>query len=80
MFADGNYIAILKSMFFNQFAVNVGAIGAAEIFQERIVKDGNDQCMLAADSKIINRNFIFRFASYSNTFLIQFVFTLNDTI
>ena len=41
--ADRDYIAVLEGMLLDELAVNVGAVGAVEILEERIVEDIDDQ-------------------------------------
>jgi hypothetical protein len=71
--AKRNIVAVFQGMLFDQFAVNVGAIGATQVFQERIFKNGNDLRVSATDGQIIDLYVIAWFAPNRSCFVDQLV-------
>jgi hypothetical protein len=47
-------------MFLDQFAVDIGAIGAVEIFKKRIVEYVDDQRVMAADGGVVDAHIVVR--------------------
>ncbi len=58
--ANGDYVAMLQGMLLDQLAVDIGSVGAVQIFQKRIVEDIDYQGMMATDSRVVDSNIIVR--------------------
>jgi hypothetical protein len=67
-------------MLFDEFAVDVSAVGAAEVFQEGVVEDGDDEGVLAADSEIVYLDVVIRLTAYRRSFLGEREFPLHGTV
>ena len=63
MVTNRDDITMLQSVFLDQLAVDVGAVGAVQILEKRIVQNIDDQGMVATDSGIIDAHIVVRKAS-----------------
>ncbi len=54
---------MLQCVFLDQLAVDIGAVGAVQILEERIVQNIDDQGMVTADGRIIDPYIVVRQAS-----------------
>ena len=57
---DRDDIAVLQGMFLDQLTVNVGTVGAVEVFQKRIIQDIDDQRVMSAHGRIIDTHIVIR--------------------
>ena len=65
---------MLQRVFLDQLAVDVGAIGAVEVFKKRIIQDVDDQRVVAADSRIVDTDIVIREAPDRVALLVHVVF------
>ncbi len=72
--AEGDAIAMLEGMLLDELAVDIGAVGAAEILEEGILEYGNDLGMLATDRQVIDLDVVAGFAAQGGGLLGQRVF------
>jgi hypothetical protein len=70
----GDHIAVLQGMLLDELAVDVGAVGAVEILEKRIVEDVDDQRVMAADRRIVDADVIVREAPDRVALLVHVVF------
>ena len=56
---------MLQSVFLDQLAVNVGAVGAVQILKKGVVQNIDDQGMVTTDGRIIDPYIVVRKASNS---------------
>ena len=69
MLAKTDDVAVTQCVLLDQLAVDVGAVRTTQIFQERVVKDGDDERVLSADGKVINLDIVVGFAADRYPFL-----------
>ena len=77
MVANRNDITVLQRMFLNQLAVDVGAIGAVQVLEERVIENVDDQGVVATDSWIVDANVIVRKAPNRVALFRHVVFSQN---
>jgi hypothetical protein len=75
--ADRDHIAVLQRVLLDQLAIDVGAVGAVQILEERVVEDIDDQRMVAADGSVVDADVIVREAPDRVALLVHVVFRHN---
>ena len=78
--ADGDDVAVLHGVLLDQFAVDVGAIGTVQVFQERIVQNIDDERVVTAHRRIVDTNIVVRQAPDRVALFIHVVFCEDLTI
>ena len=78
--AGGDHIAVLQRMLLDQLAVDVGAVGAVEILEERVVEDVDDQRVMAADRRVVDADVIVREPPDRIALLVHVVFREDGAI
>ncbi len=58
--ADRDDIAMLQSVLLDQLAVDIGAVGAVQILEERVVQDVDDQRVVPADGRVVDADVVIR--------------------
>ena len=54
MVADRDDVAVLQRVLLDQLAVDVGAIGAVQILEKRVVEDVDDQRVMTTDCRVVD--------------------------
>ena len=72
--ADRDHVAVLQRMFLDQLAVDVGAVGAVQVLEERIVEDVDDQRVMARHRRVVDADVVIRQAPHRVTLLVHVVF------
>ncbi len=80
MLAEANDVAVTQGVLLDELAVDVGAVGAAQILKEGIVQNGDDERVLAAHGEVVDLDVVVGFAADGGTFLGQLVFLLYHTV
>ena len=75
--ADRDHVAMLQGMLLDELAVDVGAVGAVQVFEEGVVEDIDDQRMMATDRRVIDAHIIVRETADRVTLLGHVVFSQN---
>jgi hypothetical protein len=78
--ADGHDVAVLERVLLDQLAVDVRAVGAVEVFEERVVEDVDDQRVMAAHRGIVDADVVVRQPANRVTLLVHVVFGHDRTI
>ena len=65
---------MLQRVLLDQLAVDVGAIGAVQVLEERIVEDIDDQRVVAADRRVVDADVVVREAPDRVALLVHVVF------
>ena len=60
VFADLDDIVVLQNVLLDRHSIHKRAIGTAQVLEKRVVQYGHDQCVLAANSKIVNLQIVMR--------------------
>src|SRR2546421_4522621 len=68
---NGTYV---NGMLLDQLAVDVGAIGAVQILEERVVEDVDDQRVMTADGSVVNADVVVREPPDGVALLVHVVF------
>src|SRR5882762_1633892 len=74
MVTDGDDVAVLQGMLLDQLAVDVGAVGAVQILEERVIEDVDDQRVVTADGSVVNADVIVREPADGVALLVHVVF------
>jgi hypothetical protein len=74
---DGDDVAVLQRVLLDQLAVYIGAVGAVQVLEKRIVLYIDDQGMVSADGRIIDTHVVIRQAADRVPFLGHVVFSQN---
>ena len=74
MVADGDDVAVLQGMLLDQLAIDVGAVGAVQILEERVVEDVDDQRVVTADGSVVNADVVVREPPDGVALLVHVVF------
>ena len=61
--AELDNVVVLQEMLLDRVAVDQRAVGAAKVLHERIVQDGDDHRVLAADRQIVDLDVVMRLAA-----------------
>src|SRR5262245_10743246 len=69
--AELDYVVVLQEVLLDRVAVDHGAVGTAEVFEERVVEDGDGHCVLAAHRKVVDLDVVVRLAADGGAFLGQ---------
>jgi len=80
MVPDGDHIAVLHRVLLDQLAVDIGAVGAVQILEERIVQDIDDELVMTADGRIVDPDVVVREAPNGVALLVHVVFREDLTI
>jgi hypothetical protein len=72
--ADGDDVTMLQCMLLDQLAIDVGAIGAVQILEERIVENIDNQGVVPTDSGIVDTYIVIRETPNRVAFLRHVVF------
>ena len=80
MMADGDHIAMLHGVLLDQLAVDVRAIGAVQVLEERVVQNVDDERMMAAHRRVIDADVVVRKAPNRVALLVHVVFREDLTI
>ena len=76
VFADPDDVAVPQRVLLDELAVDVGAVGAPQVLDERIVEDGDDERVLAADREVVYLDVVVRFAPDGHALFVQGKFRL----
>ena len=74
MVPDRDHVAVLHCVFLDQLAIDVGAVGAVQILEKRIVEDVDDERVVAAHGRIIDTNIVIREAPNGVALFVHVVF------
>ena len=72
--ADGDHVAVLQGMLLDELAVDVGAVGAVQILEERIVEDVDDQRVMTRHRRVVDADVVVREAANRVPLLVHVVF------
>ena len=75
--ADRNHVAVLQRMLLDQLAIDIGAIGAVQVFEKRVVEDIDDERVVPADCRVVDAHIIVREATDGVALLGHVVFSQN---
>jgi hypothetical protein len=64
-------VTVLQRMLFDELAVDVRAVGAVQIFEERVIENRDDRRVLTTDSQVVHLDVIFRLASDQQAFFLE---------
>ena len=78
--ADGDDVAVLERVLLDQLAVDVRAVGAVEILEERVVEDIDDERVMTAHGRVVDANVVIRQPADRVTLLVHVVFREDLTI
>src|SRR5579862_403986 len=76
----GDHVAMLQRMLLDELAVDVRAVGAVQILEERIVEDVDDQRVVPAHRGIVDADVVVRQPADGVTLLVHVVFRHHLTI
>ena len=77
MLPDGDHVAVLQGMLLDQLAVDVGAVGAVQVFQEGVIQNVDDQRMVTTHRRIVDPDIVVRKAPNRVALLGHVVFSQN---
>jgi hypothetical protein len=77
---DRDDIAMLHGMLFDQLAIDIGAVGAVQVFEEGIVQNIDDERVVSAHRWVVDTNIVVREAPYGVALLVHVVFREDLTI
>ena len=69
--ADTDDVPVAKGVLLHQFPVDEGSVRAVEILEERVVQDGDDRRVMAADRQVVDMNVVVRLAADSHALLVE---------
>ena len=72
---DRDDVTMLQRMLLDQLAIDVGTVGAIEVFKKGIIKNVDDQRMMSADGRVIDAYIVVRQATNGVAFLGHVVFS-----
>ena len=75
MVADCDDVSVLQRVLLDQFTVDICAVGAVQVFQERVVENIDDQRVMSADCRIVDANIVIRKTPDGVAFLGHVVFS-----
>ena len=80
VFTEAYDVAVAQRMLFDELAVDIRAVGAAEVFQEGVVEDRDDEGVFATDGKVVDLDVVIGLPADGNAFLLKWEFPLNCSI
>jgi len=78
--SDRDDVAMLHGVFLDELAVDIGAIGAVQVFQKRIVQNIDDERVVAAHRRIVDTNIVIRKAPNGVALFVHVVFREDLTV
>ena len=70
---DGHDVAVLQRMLLDELAVDVRAVGAVQILEERVVEDVDDQRVMARHRRVVDADVVIREAANRVPLLVHVV-------
>src|SRR5579859_3044235 len=78
--ADGDDIAMLHGVLLDQLPIHVRAVGAVQVFEERVVQNIDDERVMTAHRRVIDADVIIRKAPNRVALLVHVVFREDLTV
>src|SRR5262249_50547666 len=80
MLAEPDDVTVAQRMLLDELAVHIGPVGAAEILQEGIIENRDDEGVLSADGKVVDLDVVIGLATNVYPFLPELEFPLNRPV
>ena len=58
--ADGDHVAVLQRVLLDDLAVDVGAVRAVQVLEERVVEDVDHERVVTADGRVVDADVVVR--------------------